>query len=292
MKINDNNVLKVGSRNFNIENWIVYHPNGKHMFTCGEKKAKWYIDKGLADYYGDYAIKFKFIPKGNGFEDNEIFGRALRKPICVVSGMYDQLQRHHITPYCYRTYFPEKFKSKNHHDVVLINCDLHAEYEQHANEFKDEIARMYGVKTISEFNLEYSRILKNVGRDEGIAINNIHAIIKGYNKLSEEKKIEKLQNISFLTEIHFNTLSNYNYYQMLKLYLYLKDKHFNEVEEFKKQNIRKLYDHGYHVVKKLNTESKIEEFVKLWRKHFIETMNPQYMPVGWSIDFRVKTKLA
>ena len=38
-------VLQIGSKNHNSENWKVYHPNGKHMFTCGEKKALWYLKK-------------------------------------------------------------------------------------------------------------------------------------------------------------------------------------------------------------------------------------------------------
>lgn len=54
---------------------------------------------------------------------------------------------------------------------------------------------------------------------------------------------------------------------------------------------KKFYDHSYHVVQKLDTEEKLEEFVKLWRTHFIETTNPQYMPQGWSIDFKVKRNL-
>ena len=38
-------VLQEGGKNLNTENWKVYHPNGKHMFTCGEKKASWYLEK-------------------------------------------------------------------------------------------------------------------------------------------------------------------------------------------------------------------------------------------------------
>jgi len=150
-----NNILKVGSKNLNTENWKVYHPSGRHMFTCGEKKANWYLDRNLAKLIGKKKITLTFSPKGNGFEDNEEFGRSIREARCVVSGIEDGLQRHHIVPYCYRTYFPERFKSKNHHDVVLINFERHSEYEQFANSFKDEIARIFNVKTIAEFNYEF-----------------------------------------------------------------------------------------------------------------------------------------
>ena len=58
-----------------------------------------------------------------------------------------------------------------------------------------------------------------------------------------------------------------------------------------KNNNRKDYDHGYQVVKKLDTEKKMVDFVRLWRNHFIETTNPQFMPTGWSVDFRIKINI-
>jgi hypothetical protein len=70
----------------------------------------------------------------------------------------------------------------------------------------------------------------------------------------------------------------------------LSDEFKREIVQFQEEN-RHLYDHGYHLVNKLNTPEKMEEFVKMWRKHFIDTMQPKYMPDGWSIDFRIKTKI-
>lgn len=287
---NNNNVLKEGSNSLNKENWMVFHPTGRHMFTCGEKKAMWYLEKDLAEIIGDKKIKFTFDPRGNGFEDNEEFGRNARENKCVVNGVTVGLQRHHIVPYCYRSFFPEEYKSKNHHDVVLINYLSHAEYEQKATEFKDEIARIYDVKTISELNVEYTAKLREISRDGVILISNISSLFKSYHWISHEVKIEKLKLISEVSGIPFETLCNYNYFQMYKIYQYLCDEHFRVVDEFKTKN-RKYFDHGYHVMKKLDTEEKIENFVKLWRNHFINTMNPQHMPVGWSVDFRIKTKV-
>ncbi len=285
-----NNILKNGSKNLNTENWKVYHPNGRHMFTCGEKKAQWYLDRELAVIIDNKKIKFNFDPKGNGFEDDEEFGRNIREAKCVVSGVEDGLQRHHIVPYCYRTYFPEEFKSKNHHDVVLINYLKHSEYEQYANDYKDVIASIYGVKTINQYNIEYTSSLREIGKKHSIILNTIHSILKRHNTIPENIKLEKLQLISNETEIPLNFIKNLTYIQLYKLYLLIKEKHISEVEVFKSDN-RFLFDHGYHVVNKLDTEEKILEFVKLWRIHFIETMKPNYMPKGWSVDFRIKTKL-
>jgi hypothetical protein len=285
-----NNILKVGSKNLNAENWEVYHPDGTHMFTCGEKKANWYLERDLAVRTADGKIMLTFEPKGNGFENNEVFGKSVREAICVVTGLEEGLQRHHIVPYCYRTYFPEKYKSKNHHDVVLINHEKHSEYELLATQYKDEIAQMFDVKTIQEFNIEYTHKLREIGKENAILINNILSIFKTYGKISNEIKLEKLKKISEGTGIPFKTVCSYNYIQLYKMYDILKERHIKEQEEFK-QYYRKKYDHGYYVVQKLDTEEKIEEFVKLWRNHFIDTMQPQFMPNGWSVDFRIKTNI-
>jgi hypothetical protein len=285
-----NNILKVGSKNLNAENWAVHHPDGTHMFTCGERKATWYLERGLAKRTAEGKIQLTFVPKGNGFESNEIFGKSIRKSICVVTGLSEGLQRHHIVPYCYRTYFPEAYKSKNHHDVVLIHHEKHSEYELEASRYKDEIGRMYGIKTIQEYNIDYTGKLREAGRDNAILLNTIFSLFKTYGKVSEEVKMEKLKMISNDTGIPFETVCDYNYVQLYKMYLLLKEVHEQEMYEFKRDN-RIYYDHGYHVVQKLIAEDGIEDFVKLWRKHFIDTAKPKYMPTGWSIDFRVKTNI-
>ena len=110
------------------------------------------------------------------------------------------------------------------------------------------------------------------------------------HKLPNEIKLEKLHFISECTEIPLDFLISLNYIQLYKLYLLLKEKQIIDTLQFKEEN-KKQFEHGYHVVQKLDTEEKIEEFVKLWRNHFIRTTKPKYMPKGWSIDFRIKTKI-
>jgi len=285
-----NNILKLGSKNLNSENWEVYHPNGTHMFTCGENKAAWYLKRKLAKRTANGKIMLTFEPKGSGFDSDEIFGKSVRETICVVSGIDEGLQRHHIVPYCYRSYFPKEYKSKNHHDVVLINHIKHSEYEIEATKFKDRIAETYGVPTISELNQEYTVKLRALGKTNAKLISNVNSLFKSYGKISNEIKLEKLRIIAEAIELPFETICNFNYIQLYKIYQVLNEEHLKKQLEFK-ENYRKYYDHGYHVMQKLDTEEKIEEFVKLWRTHFIETMNPKFMPNGWSVDFRIKTNV-
>lgn len=285
-----NNILKIGSKKLNRENWKVYHPNGKHMFTCGEKKVKWYLDRDLAKIINKKSIKLTFTPKGNGFDDNELFGKSNRENKCVVSGTDNDLQRHHIVPYCYRTHFPEKYKTKNHHDVVLINHELHSYYERHANKFKEDIGKIYSVKSISELNAEYSILLREYSKNGSILLNTLQSIFLTHDISTHEERLGRLLIVSDLTNIPYSKLLNINYIQLYKLYQLINNEFNDKIIEFKKNN-KKKYDHGYQVVQKLDSEKKIKEFVKLWRTHFIETMKPEHMPIGWSIDFRIKTKI-
>lgn len=287
---NNNNVLKFGSKKLNNENWKVYHPNGKHMFTCGEKKANWYLDRNLAKIIGVFEIQFTFDPNGYGFDDNEVFGRTVRENKCVVTGIENGLQRHHIVPYCYRIHFPVEYKSKNHHDVVLINHKKHSEYEREAMKFKDEIAVMFNVKTINEYNGEYINKLRNINMNYTIAYSTLYTIFAAFNKLCRNDIIEKLEIVSKHTNISLNMLMNFNLIQLYKLKEHIYWLKYNNTEEFKK-SYRNEYDHGYQVVKLLDNDEKIRDFIKLWRKHFLDTMRPKHMPTGWSVDFRVKTKI-
>ena len=45
------------------------------------------------------------------------------------------------------------------------------------------------------------------------------------------------------------------------------------------------FDHGQLMVSKLDD---IDKFIKMWRKHFIDNMAPNFMPRGWSIQYKTK----
>lgn len=284
--------LKIGSKNLGIENWKVLHKEGHHMFTCSERKATWYLKKKLAHIVkGEHnTIQLTFESKGYGFNENEIFGLAGREVRCVVTAEKDGLQRHHIVPYCYRTHFPDEYKSKNHHDVVLVTYKAHEEYERHAFDFKNQMAEIYNVPTLNELNLDYTKLLSEYSSDKVKMLSKLHSIFKNNGNIPDEIIVENLKHVVEYIPFSLKRICELNYMQLYKIYLYLRQKHQEDFEIFKEENKLK-YDHGYHVVQKLDTHEKIENFVKMWRRHFIDTMKPKYMPLGWSVDFRVKVEL-
>jgi hypothetical protein len=282
--------LSKGSINFSTENWKVHHPDGRHMFTCGERKAKWYMDRKLAHQIGEKAIQFNFEPKGNGFKEHEVFGLSGRIAQCVVTGQRDELQRHHIVPYCYRSHFPKEYKSKNHHDVVLVHYKVHEEYEKQAIKFKDQMALRYGIKTLSQYNLEYTKAISSYFETRVKTLSKFHALFTSYNYIPDHVIADNLAYVAKHVPLNYEWLCSLNYMQLWKVFSYLREKHEKEFDYFKKQN-EKRYDHGYHLVQKLNTHQEYVCFIREWRQHFVDTMNPQYMPMGWSVDFKVKVEV-
>lgn len=272
------------------ENWMVFHPTGIHMFTCGEKKAKWYLKNKLADITNPFEITLNFMPKHLDINLKDDFIKAPRNPICVVTGVNYNLQRHHIVPYCYRTFLPLEYKSRNHHDVVLINSREHAQYEVVANQFKDVLSLKYGVPTIRELGSEYNDKFKYIDNKYYKPINILRSIFNGHKVLTNKQKVEKLKELSDLINIDAELILTFNYIQLYKIFDELKLEHHREIEKMKNDYGNEYY-HGYRIVEKLKTEEDIKEFIYLWRRHFITVMKPKYMPKGWNIYYRVKSTL-
>lgn len=277
-------VLQKGSRKLDDEsNWEVYHPiTGNHMFTTSRRRINNYLKKNLAVIIGEKKIQLTFIPNGEGFQPDEIFGLTARVNQCVVCASPDNLQRHHVVPYHYRKFMPIDYKSRNHHDVVLICRKHHEEYEMIAKSYKTEIARKYNVGTIEELNNAYIENVVERLRKKFKISKLLSTIINRFNEIPVNKIDVIGQELSTL--VGFNVLDKN--FDDLELIL----KKVNNSIAKEKEEVINIddYFHGNAVVKQFKTHEDFEIFIRGWRQHFIDSMNPQFMPLGWSINFRCK----
>ncbi|XP_068712729.1 exonuclease 3'-5' domain-containing protein 2-like isoform X3 [Montipora foliosa] len=90
------------------------------------------------------------------------------------------------------------------------------------------------------------------------------------NKIPEERR----QELSIIVQKYFNTtvLTQEIIMQAATM-------------ETRKENAN-FVSHGREVVKRVREEGKLLEFEKMWRKHFVDTMHPKYLPPLWSVDHR------
>lgn len=239
-------------------NTKVLDPDGELLFLCLPKKANWYLDRNLAIIITEdpMVIQLTFEPKGRGqIGDSYALGEKYNK--CVVCGTEDGLTRHHIVPYTYRKHFPDYMKSHNSHDIVPICVDCHSEYEENFGiELKYVLAKKYGAPLES---------LTKVNTDLSLVVKYSKLLMDRWDKLPFSRK---KQMITIIREYHgyFGKLC-----QVILIYAYF-DLSQSQTES-----------HGQIVVGKIIDNNQLQWFVETWREHFIESMEPKYMPEHWDI---------
>ncbi len=252
----------------------VLSPDGEPMFLCGDEKANWYLSRGLAKVISDNedgkVIQLTFKPKGMGHSSdvNKNFFLSKKEAKCVVCGSEKELTKHHCVPYFFRSIWSKIEEEKKHvnhtmHDVLIICIDCHRKYEKEASKFKDNL--------IKDIIIQYQK--DHMVADRFVcAIKNINIISKRKISSKQRKSIHK-----FLSSYVDKNVENMTAEEIK-----------NVIEELKKERKR------YKQIAKENMKENLRIYMKkdslknffiMWRKHFIDIMNPQYMPKNWDINY-------
>jgi len=249
-------------------NCRVHHPDGSLMFLCIEKRAKWYLDRDLAIVLSEepLTIQLTFEPQGKGAGEGKTpeeisYLLGIKENRCVVCGneKLSELTKHHIVPREYRKYFPVSYKERASHDVVCICRKDHDVYENNfADPLKRELEEKVGIDLVAERSrLSKMRSTHNYAKilmDPDLVLRIPESRINFF--LTEIEEVFGKKSLKEITEIDY--------------YKYFKEKNL----ELSKK-----------VVDTLQSESEIQEFVFMWRRHFLESMQPQFLPKGWSVSF-------
>lgn len=237
----------------NYSNETVLGPDGKVLFRGSAKKSDWYLDRNLAELVDKgppRTIKLLFEPKGKGSRNDEYLLEH-KETRCVVCGSKENLTRHHVVPYCYRSNMSSVYKDYNMHDVVLLCEECHIHYEKFATELKKKLADKYnapldGLRTATSKVVGYC---KTILREKNLP-----------DKRREEmmRKIEEEFGNDDIETIHKCALIG----------------------------PKAIVTHGEMVVSRMKETE--QEFTVLWRKHFIETMRPKFLPKKWDIYREIK----
>lgn len=238
-------------------NCRVQNPEGIHIFNCGEKKAKWYLKRGLAEIIREapLVIRLNFIPNGQGHA-NDNFYLQERQNICVSCGRTDRLTRHHVVPYCYRQFFPERLKNHTAYDVLPLCCACHERYESFAQQFKKQLADEYGIPKEKAHLVDAG--LKNVCMAAS-------ALVRQAQDIPEERH----EYLIAILQKHYDRIEITAADIEAAAHLEYKTRR----EDYKPE--------GAAIVESLND---IEAFVKRWRQHFVDTLAPKFLPPYWEVN--------
>jgi hypothetical protein len=213
----------------------------------------WYIKKDLVTHIKDKVYRLKFEPKGKGNTNPFFLERIPNK--CVVCGSEEHLSRHHIVPYQYRKVLPNDYKNSNHFDILCVCLDCHEAYEDIANKFKDKLHKEYDV-AITQKNTSYETI---------VAINGILYVLKEKINELNEKSIASL----------LSNLKKHVGYGISLEEAFAMDYHDIPEDNYYERRDSILLD------KFLANNHTYEDFILMWRNHFLDTMKPKFISKNW-----------
>lgn len=234
-------------------NCLIVAPDGQPLCRTNEKKIRWYVDRNLGEIIVQkpLTLRLAFEPQGRKGADDP-YTISDKNNECVVCGNPKNITRHHVVPKCFRKFFPSEFKDHALYDVLILCIDCHKIYEIYAFEKKQRIAEKLNVSV-------HGSSLKSNG-------DFVNARAGAYVLLNFKEKIPLPRREELLARIK---------------------KYFGK-DDITEEDMRAVVDSdgryvpfGKVVVESLDS---IENFIKEWREHFVETMQPRHLPAYWRID--------
>jgi hypothetical protein len=226
-------------------NHKMFSIENKFLAHVDTKRMNWYLDRDLGVMVNDKDFKLTFKSKGD--KDRGEYYKLELQNCCVVCGVENDLTKHHVVPHQYRKYFPDEYKSKSSFDVLCVCKDCHNDYELEADVLKEDLLKAWG---LTNYTKDVLRVTKSL-----YALENYAEYIDGERKERMIGHIEKFFNDSFDNILDDEEI----------------DGNF-EFEPATSIMIRKISERG---------NKELENFIVMWRKHFIQVAKPKFLPQEW-----------
>lgn len=255
----DNHHLKPLEKQNLLGNFTAYDPNGDFLFNCDSKKARWYVKRNLATWTNEEQTHFKlnFTPKGNGNRELGKYFTEYIKNQCVICGCDSKLTKHHVVPSCYKKHFPEKCKSNDHFDVLLICTECHEKIERAYDDRKKLIHKQHKGSLEHQYN-QYKELNSYIRTAQ-----------KHEEYLDETRKLIMVEKANKINP---------------------------EIDSFIKLLNTDLVDVGgsldneicERVVK--DAQDDLKGFIVEWRELFLGHGQPAFLPNGWLDEYKTHFK--
>jgi hypothetical protein len=212
--------------------------------------------------------------------------------ICVVCGAAENFVRHYVVPFCYRTLFPAAYKEHLPHDVVLLCVHCHMAADQHVQKRKkqwEHEARCRRLQRMPLLANDDSALETLVDRELYQVRSLATALFKSRAHLPSHRIVEC--EAAIRTWLSWNGLSEAD----------ARNEPLSQTEITQAMNIEYRIPNPRYIsgptliaeeILYLHRDDERDEalasFVRDWRHFFVESMDPQYLPVGWSPKSPVK----
>ncbi|GAB1607615.1 exonuclease 3'-5' domain-containing protein 2-like isoform X1 [Argonauta hians] len=251
-------------RNSLYDNCQLLAPDNQLLCTCDTRKAKWYLSKGLGDVVCEnpLVIRLKFEPSGRPSDEDGYYQQE-KDNVCVVCGKPENYLRKNVIPHEYRTHFPSAMKDHASHDIVLMCPVCHQRASKVDAILRENLARFCNAP-LAEGVVSKTVIDVDLAKIRSAA----KALMQRSHVLPDARREELVRFL--MSSLGVTELTD----QVLQKAIAVKVKIVNP----------DYSPHGQKVVEHMKKHKKLLQFQYLWRKHFLETMEPRFLPSKWSID--------
>lgn len=248
-------------------NVLVLTPEGEPFWRVSKRRAESLLRQGLAKEVSDTRFDHEWVLRL--CEDFKPSRRTHYDPIflevidnkCVVCGKEENLTRHHVVPYSIRRFFRPENGYLTSYDILAVCFPCHKSYEYFAREFTEQL--------LLEFNAP-STVKRQTDK-------NLHFV--------KRKAIALLHHAEKMP-----TATRQKHFEVLKKHLNCEEISTEDLEKLSKIDIhpdRESYiGAGLFLATTLKTPQQTDEFTERWRKHFVKTMNPKFLPHNWGVEKR------
>lgn len=264
------------SRAYKARQSVMYHncrllaPDGMLLCTCDKRKAMWYIGRGLGELVCEepMSVRLLFEPAGIPGPDREYYLQN-KENKCTVCGTEDSYIRKNVVPHEYRRHFPEYLKKHSSHDVILLCLRCHQLSSAYDNIVRFDLAEKYDAPITNKSN---AKLIEDPMRVR--VRSSARALIK--HQKTQNIPEWRLQELTAILQ---------NFFEVEEI----DDDLLQEAVtmDTKVSNESFAGSHGLKVVEGVKGEEDgLHEFERMWRKNFLDNMNPQFLPALWSVDHK------
>jgi hypothetical protein len=253
--------------------------DGELICNINRKKVEWYLSRGIAELVSEdpptIRLLFEAGGRGNAGDD---FYLSTKENRCVACGSKEQYVRFSIVPHnvrtrlrnvCsalltllqYRKWMPDRVKGRSSFDIVLLcpRCTVLMTRAQSIE--REAVSLQFNVALAG--NMDKWIVDKEKVRIRTLAI----TLSKKRMNIPAERKEQMRQE---LQEIVKEDITQELLEQLAKI-------------EPKTEN-PEWKSHEQLVVEMLRNDEALEEFVRRWRRNFINNAKPRFLHPLWSID--------
>jgi len=248
-------------------NCMLQAPDGQVLCTCDTKKADWYVSKGIGYIVSQdpYTVRLRFEPSGRPEGRAGEYYLSVKPNICVVCGKDESFLRKNVVPHEYRRYFPAVMKDHQSHDVLLMCVRCHQRSNMYDADLRKRLSEECNapIGTETDVKLRENVELKRV-RSAGRALQANRA-----RQCIPQNRLQELEE-ALLEHYQVEELTDEIVDRAAKASFLIENGDY--------------VPHSRAVVQHFLERGGLLQLEVTWRKHFLQTMKPAFLPDLWSVD--------